>query len=326
MATTYLEAIRAGSLGRDGARPERLPASARTSASTAARSRSRPGFLDRFGERRVVDTPISESAIVGAAIGASLMGLRPVAEMQFADFISCALRPDRELRRQVPLPLGRAGAHRGARAFGRRHPRRAVPFAESRGVVRAHAGPEGGGAGHRLRRQGPDQVRHPRQRPGAVLRAQGALPAHQGRPARGRLHGADRQGAGGARGQGPDHHHLRRDGLHVALEAAETAGRRGRFGGGGRPAHAAAARRGDRAGERAEDVQGDRCCTRTPARAASAARSPPSSPRRRSNTWTAPIVRVTAPDTPVPFSPPLEEAFLPNAAKVLDGARKLLAY
>lgn len=47
------------------------------------------GMLDRFGPRRVVDTPISESAIVGAAIGASFMGLRPVAEMQFADFISC---------------------------------------------------------------------------------------------------------------------------------------------------------------------------------------------------------------------------------------------
>lgn len=47
------------------------------------------GMLERFGERRVVDTPISESAIVGAAIGAALMGLRPVAEMQFADFITC---------------------------------------------------------------------------------------------------------------------------------------------------------------------------------------------------------------------------------------------
>ena len=47
------------------------------------------GFLERFGERRVVDTPIAESAIVGAAIGASLMGLRPVAEMQFSDFITC---------------------------------------------------------------------------------------------------------------------------------------------------------------------------------------------------------------------------------------------
>ena len=47
------------------------------------------GMLDHFGERRVVDTPISEAAIVGAAIGAGLMGLRPVAEMQFADFITC---------------------------------------------------------------------------------------------------------------------------------------------------------------------------------------------------------------------------------------------
>src|SRR5512145_391849 len=48
------------------------------------------GMLDHFGERRVVDTPISESAIAGASIGAALMGLRPVAEMQFADFITCA--------------------------------------------------------------------------------------------------------------------------------------------------------------------------------------------------------------------------------------------
>jgi 2-oxoisovalerate dehydrogenase E1 component beta subunit len=48
------------------------------------------GLLEKFGETRVIDTPISESAIVGAAIGAALMGMRPIAEMQFADFISCA--------------------------------------------------------------------------------------------------------------------------------------------------------------------------------------------------------------------------------------------
>ena len=47
------------------------------------------GMLEKFGEQRVIDTPISESAIVGAAVGAALMGLRPVAEMQFMDFISC---------------------------------------------------------------------------------------------------------------------------------------------------------------------------------------------------------------------------------------------
>jgi len=48
------------------------------------------GFLERFGRERVIDTPISESAIVGASIGAALMGMRPIAEMQFIDFISCA--------------------------------------------------------------------------------------------------------------------------------------------------------------------------------------------------------------------------------------------
>lgn len=46
------------------------------------------GFLKEFGENRVIDTPLAESAILGAAMGAALMGLRPVAEMQFADFIT----------------------------------------------------------------------------------------------------------------------------------------------------------------------------------------------------------------------------------------------
>jgi 2-oxoisovalerate dehydrogenase E1 component len=47
------------------------------------------GLLDRFGSERVVDTPISESLIIGGSVGAALVGLRPVAEMQFADFITC---------------------------------------------------------------------------------------------------------------------------------------------------------------------------------------------------------------------------------------------
>ncbi len=47
------------------------------------------GFLDEFGPKRVIDAPISEAAIIGAAIGASLNGMRPVAEMQFMDFVTC---------------------------------------------------------------------------------------------------------------------------------------------------------------------------------------------------------------------------------------------
>jgi pyruvate/2-oxoglutarate/acetoin dehydrogenase E1 component len=47
------------------------------------------GLLERFGWERVIDTPISESAIIGAACGMSYLGLRPIAEMQFIDFIAC---------------------------------------------------------------------------------------------------------------------------------------------------------------------------------------------------------------------------------------------
>jgi 2-oxoisovalerate dehydrogenase E1 component beta subunit len=48
------------------------------------------GFLEEFGEERVIDTPISESGFTGAACGAAIMGFRPVVEFQFADFFSCA--------------------------------------------------------------------------------------------------------------------------------------------------------------------------------------------------------------------------------------------
>jgi pyruvate/2-oxoglutarate/acetoin dehydrogenase E1 component len=47
------------------------------------------GFIDEFGPQRVMDTPLAESAIIGCAIGAACEGLRPIAEMQFSDFVSC---------------------------------------------------------------------------------------------------------------------------------------------------------------------------------------------------------------------------------------------
>jgi pyruvate dehydrogenase E1 component beta subunit len=51
------------------------------------------GLLEMFGEERVRDTPISETGIVGAAVGAAMTGLRPVAEIQFNDFLTCAMDP-----------------------------------------------------------------------------------------------------------------------------------------------------------------------------------------------------------------------------------------
>ena len=47
------------------------------------------GFIEEFGPERVLDTPLAENLIIGAAVGAAIEGMRPVAEMQFADFISC---------------------------------------------------------------------------------------------------------------------------------------------------------------------------------------------------------------------------------------------
>jgi pyruvate/2-oxoglutarate/acetoin dehydrogenase E1 component len=47
------------------------------------------GFIEEFGPERVWDTPLAESGIIGTAIGAAVEGLRPVCEMQFADFVSC---------------------------------------------------------------------------------------------------------------------------------------------------------------------------------------------------------------------------------------------
>ena len=88
MPTTYLEAIREG-LREEMARDPSVFLIGEDIGAYGGAFKVTAGFLEEFGERRVVDTPISESAIVGAAIGASLMGLRPVAEIQFSDFITC---------------------------------------------------------------------------------------------------------------------------------------------------------------------------------------------------------------------------------------------
>src|SRR5260370_2526171 len=46
------------------------------------------GLLEEFGPERVIDTPMAEAAIIGSAVGAALMGMRPISEMQFIDFIT----------------------------------------------------------------------------------------------------------------------------------------------------------------------------------------------------------------------------------------------
>jgi pyruvate/2-oxoglutarate/acetoin dehydrogenase E1 component len=88
-AITLLEAIRQG-LWEEMERDDRVFILGEDIGAYGGAFKMTDGFLQRFGEERVIDTPISESAIVGAACGAAMMGMRPVAEMQFIDFISCA--------------------------------------------------------------------------------------------------------------------------------------------------------------------------------------------------------------------------------------------
>jgi len=86
---TFLEALRQG-LWEEMERDERVFILGEDVGAYGGAFKVTAGFQKRFGESRVIDTPIAEAAIVGAAAGAAHMGLRPVAEMQFIDFISCA--------------------------------------------------------------------------------------------------------------------------------------------------------------------------------------------------------------------------------------------
>src|SRR5207247_2711488 len=86
---TFLEALRQG-IWEEMERDERVFILGEDVGAYGGAVKVTDGFAKKFGESRVIDTPISEAAIVGAAAGAAHMGMRPVAEMQFIDFISCA--------------------------------------------------------------------------------------------------------------------------------------------------------------------------------------------------------------------------------------------
>jgi pyruvate/2-oxoglutarate/acetoin dehydrogenase E1 component len=85
---TYLEAIREG-LAEEMERDVNVFCLGEDIGKYGGAFKVTEGLQEKFGEARVIDTPISEVAIIGAAAGAAHMGMRPVCEMQFIDFISC---------------------------------------------------------------------------------------------------------------------------------------------------------------------------------------------------------------------------------------------
>ena len=152
------------------------------------------GLVEEFGHERIIDTPISEKAIAGAAVGAAVMGMRPIADMQYSDFLfecmdelvnqAAKLRYMSGGKLSVPMvmraPVGATTAGRTARP---------VPGE----LLHPRARAESGRAVGRLQRQGNPEERGPRRQPGAGLRAQAAL--RQQGPRGGRRARPHRRGA-----------------------------------------------------------------------------------------------------------------------------------
>jgi len=281
------------------------------------------GFLAEFGRQRVVDTPISESGFTGLAIGAAMSGLRPVVEFQFIDFMANAF----------DMVVNFAGTNRYR--WGQKVP---VVF----------RGPSGGRvSGSAFHSANPEAYYH--RAPGLKI----VYPSHVD-DAYGLLRAAIRD-------PNPvlflEHKYLYRrikavlpEGLettpigqarvvrvgrdltvvtwaamvHVALEAAETLAGEGIEIGGidlraikpmEEEAVPAAVGRTSRALVLSEEPYSGSVAGDVAARIAEKA------------FWQldAPLARVTCLDTPVPYSPPLEDHYLPNAAKLVARVRELLA-
>lgn len=128
MLLTYREAVSRG-IAQELERDERVVFLGEDVASAGGVFKTTVGLLDRFGPRRVRDTPISEQAILGAAMGAAMTGLRPIAEIMFSDFLAvCWDIVANEIAKtrymtggQVTLPLVIRTANGGGLRFGAQH-------------------------------------------------------------------------------------------------------------------------------------------------------------------------------------------------------------
>jgi pyruvate dehydrogenase E1 component beta subunit len=125
---TYRDAVAYG-IAQELAHDERVVFLGEDVAAAGGVFKATPGLLERFGPRRVVDTPISEQAIIGAAMGAAMTGLRPIAEIMFSDFfavcwdiIANEIAKTRYMTNgQVELPLVIRTGNGGGLRFGAQH-------------------------------------------------------------------------------------------------------------------------------------------------------------------------------------------------------------
>ena len=125
---TYRDAVARG-IAQEMDRDDRVVILGEDIAGAGGVFKTTVGLLERFGPRRVVDTPIAEQAIIGAAMGAAMTGLRPIAEIMFSDFFAvCWDRVANEIAKtrymtngQVTLPLVIRTGNGGALRFGAQH-------------------------------------------------------------------------------------------------------------------------------------------------------------------------------------------------------------
>jgi 2-oxoisovalerate dehydrogenase E1 component beta subunit len=321
--TTYLEAIRQG-IWEEMERDERVFIIGEDVGIYGGAFKVTKGMLDHFGEERVIDTPISESAIVGAAIGASLVGMRPIAEMQFIDFISCAFdqitnfAAKTRYRWGAGVPIVVRGPCGGGVHGGPFHSQNVEGFFmntpglkivepstayDAKGLIKAAIRDEDPVLYfehkflyRRIKEELPEEdYLVPIGK--AALRREGSDLSiiTYGAMVHTALQAADELQKEGVSAEILDLRTL----LPMDEEAIlETAAKTNRV----MVLHEAT-RTGGPGGEIAARIV-----------------------EKAFEFLDAPIVRVTAPDTPVPYSPPLEEFFLPQVEDVVEAARKLAAY
>jgi 2-oxoisovalerate dehydrogenase E1 component beta subunit len=323
MSTTYLEAIREG-LWEEMERDPNVFLIGEDIGVYGGAFKVTAGFIEHFGERRVVDTPISEAAIVGASIGAGLLGLRPVAEMQFADFITCgfdqivnfAAKCRYRWNASVPMvvrsPSG-GGIHGGpfhsqnpemwfVRTPGLKVVCPATAY-DAKGLIKSAIRDndpvlffEHKGLYRRIKEDLPkEEFTVPIGKAKVVREGRDLTIVTYGAMVWVALEAADKLAEEGAQVEVVDLRTL------VPLD---------------RETVCQSARKTSKVLLLHED-------TRTGGMAGELAATITESVFEYLD---GPIVRVTAPDTPVPYSPPLEEAFLPNAEKVIEKARWLYRY
>ena len=320
---TYLEAIRQG-LWEEMERDPNVFLLGEDIAAFGGAFKVTAGFLKAFGEERVIDTPLSEAAITGASIGAALMGRRPVAEMQFMDFISCGLDQICQMAAKMhyrwgaPVPMvvrgpSGAGVHGGpfhsqsnemwfVHTPGLKVVAPATAY-DAKGLIKAAVRDpnpviffEHKYLYRRIKEEVPSEdYIVPLGK--AAVRRQGTDIAviTYGAMVWTALEAARRLEAEGTSLEVVDLRTLVPYDKECILGSVRKCGKvillheDTRTGGMG----------GELAALIAEEAFGD---------------------------LDGPVVRLTAPDTPVPFSPPLEEFFLPNAEKLTDAARRLASY